>query len=330
MPSYVTPKRNAEFVFVLGLVDSTNSNVFKSGPTLAAGDVQVSKDFGALANISTLPTAIGKMVQVTLSATEMDADNVTVVFSDQSGGEWDDAIMTIQTTAQQIDDLALQSSVDGIGSDIATVDANVDAILVDTDELQQNQGNWATATGFSTHTPADVYTEFTAGSNEDAFKADVSGLATQASVDVVDANVDAILVDTNELQTDWADGGRLDNILDGRASQTSVDTVDANVDSILVDTGTTIPAQITGEINDVQADIAALNDIAAQDVLNATIETNYTLAESVRLHNSVLVGKVSGANTDTEVFRDINDTKDRITATVDEDGNRTAIVIDET
>ena len=41
-----------------------------------------------------------------------------------------------------------------------------------------------------------------------------SGLATQASVDVIDGIVDTILIDTNELQADWADGGRLDLKLD--------------------------------------------------------------------------------------------------------------------
>ena len=60
--------------------------------------------------------------------------------------------------------------------------------------------------------------------------------ASQASVDTVDTVVDTILVDTAELQTDWANGGRLDNILDARASQASVDTVDTVVDTILVDT----------------------------------------------------------------------------------------------
>jgi hypothetical protein len=34
---------------------------------------------------------------------------------------------------------------------------------------------------------------------------------------VVDANVDAALADTNELQTDWTNGGRLDLILDTKA-----------------------------------------------------------------------------------------------------------------
>jgi len=39
----------------------------------------------------------------------------------------------------------------------------------------------------------------------------------------------AIVADTGELQTDWANGGRLDVILDARASQTSVDAVAADL-----------------------------------------------------------------------------------------------------
>lgn len=58
------------------------------------------------------------------------------------------------------------------------------------------------------------------------------------------ADITAILADTNELQTDWANGGRLDVILDARASQASVDTVDTVVDAILVDTGTTLDAAL--------------------------------------------------------------------------------------
>jgi hypothetical protein len=48
-------------------------------------------------------------------------------------------------------------------SDAGALD--LDAILADTDELQINQGNWLTATGFSTHSAADVYTAFGDGSN---------------------------------------------------------------------------------------------------------------------------------------------------------------------
>jgi hypothetical protein len=73
-----------------------------------------------------------------------------------------------------------------------------------------------------------------------------------------------------------------------------------------------------------------LNDIAAADVLGATVEGSYTLAESMRIQNAVLAGKVSGAGTGTEVFRDISDSKDRVTATVDASGNRSAITLDDT
>ena len=69
------------------------------------------------------------------------------------------------------------------------------------------------------------------------------------------ANIAAIVADTNELQGDWANGGRLDLILDARASQASVDTIDGIVDAILVDTGATIPGLI-----------AALNDLSAAQV----------------------------------------------------------------
>src|SRR6056297_116300 len=40
---------------------------------------------------------------------------------------------------------------------LVSIQDDVDAILLDTNELQTNQGNWATATGFSTHAAADVW-----------------------------------------------------------------------------------------------------------------------------------------------------------------------------
>lgn len=52
--------------------------------------------------------------------------------------------------------------------------------------------------------------------------AGLTALATQASVntidDFLDTEIAAILADTNELQTDWANGGRLDLILDTAAA----------------------------------------------------------------------------------------------------------------
>lgn len=91
---------------------------------------------------------------------------------------------------------ATQTSVD-------TIDGIVDAILVDTAEIGA------------------------AGAGLTAL-ASASNLATVAGY--LDTEIAAILADTNELQTDWANGGRLDLILDARASQTSVDDLPTNAE----------------------------------------------------------------------------------------------------
>jgi len=69
---------------------------------------------------------------------------------------------------------------------------------------------------------------------------------------------------------------------------------------------------------------------ALLDRANA-IETGLTLRESHRLCVSAAAGKLSGAATTTVNIRDaIGDSKNRISATVDSDGNRTAITTDVT
>lgn len=78
------------------------------------------------------------------------------------------------------------------------------------------------------NTAEDVYTRI--GANG----AGLTDLATAANLSTVagylDTEIAAILADTNELQTDWADGGRLDLILDARASQSSVDDLPTNAE----------------------------------------------------------------------------------------------------
>lgn len=109
MATYAPPKKNTEYIMYVALEDQANAGEFKSNPTLAAGDVKVSKDGGALTNLATLPTvtpASSVMVKVTLSASEMNGDNVTVVFSDAAGDEWYDLVINLQTATKQFDDLS--------------------------------------------------------------------------------------------------------------------------------------------------------------------------------------------------------------------------------
>jgi len=97
------PVKAEDFEFAVCLEDYDNPGLFVANPTLAAGDVTISKDNGAFANVATLATvapASGRQVVQQLSSTEMTADKVTVIFHDQTvPPEWSDLAITILTTA---------------------------------------------------------------------------------------------------------------------------------------------------------------------------------------------------------------------------------------
>jgi hypothetical protein len=95
--------------------------------------------------------------------------------------------------------------------------------------------------------------------------------------------------------------------------------------------------RLSGANNNI-LDVTNINQVSVQstnsaglvnnDVWGELIESNLQARELLRLVSSVLFGKVSGAGTGTEKFRDINDIKDRITAVVDGDGNRISVSLD--
>jgi hypothetical protein len=71
------------------------------------------------------------------------------------------------------------------------------------------------------------------------------------------------------------------------------------------------------------------NEIAAAllDLANG-IETGITPRSALKLMLSALAGKLSGAATTTVTIRNVGDSKSRIVATVDADGNRSAVTTD--
>jgi len=179
------------------------------------------------------------------------------------------------------------------------------------------------------------------------------------------ADVDLILADTNELQTDWVNSGRLDTILDRIDSETTDILNDTN--AILIDTATTIPATITAVKGDtaailldtgelqvdwvdggrldlildailvdtattIPASITAMRtnvDAILVDTLSltdGTIVDGYTIAAALQIIAAAVSGRISGAGTGTEVFLGIDESTTRLTVTVDEDGNRSDVV----
>jgi hypothetical protein len=127
--------------------------------------------------------------------TVLDAVPNTTEFEARTLAAADYTVVSDLGTVQTGDSFAIVNGDHGLVS----IQDDIDAILADTGELQTNQGNWLTATGFSTHSAADVKT----------------------AIEAAGSSIASILADTGELQTDLVNGGRLDLIFD--ATKTAVD-----------------------------------------------------------------------------------------------------------
>ncbi|MCP4127337.1 MAG: right-handed parallel beta-helix repeat-containing protein [Gammaproteobacteria bacterium] len=161
---------------------------------------------------------------------------------------------------------ATQSSVDTLTTNLATVDGIVDEILIDTDttipaamdaafteikgatwasgtdtlEAIRDRGDaaWTTGAGGSSPTVGEI-------------RAEMDSNSTQLA---------AIVDDTNELQADWENGGRLDAILDTAASGGSAPTA----------------ADIRAEIDSNSTQLAAiLEDTASMGITKNAVFSNF-------------------------------------------------------
>lgn len=73
---------------------------------------------------------------------------------------------------------------------------------------------------------------------------------------------------------------------------------------------------------------AALAADAVDEILDEVVEGSLTMRQALRLLLAGVAGKSNGGGTSTINFRDNGDTKNRIQATVDPSGNRTAVTLD--
>jgi hypothetical protein len=98
------PQRGVSYSFNISLLDSANPGRIKKTPTITAGDFKISKDAGTLANLATLPSeapAGSGCITVTLSAIEMTADKIQVVWSDPEF-EWGDGYVFFDAPANML------------------------------------------------------------------------------------------------------------------------------------------------------------------------------------------------------------------------------------
>lgn len=324
MPTYNTPKRGVAFKMYVGLVDQSNTKLLKANPTIASGDFQISKDGGSFTNLTTLPSAnpaSGRAVMIDLSASEMTADNIVIQCVDAAGAEWCDQLINLQTTASQLDDLATAAN---LATLTGYVDTEVAAIKAKTDNLPASPAATSDIPAASAIADA-VWDEVlsghaTSGTTGEALSSASSGggggldaAGVRAAIGLASANLDTQLstidtvADAIKAKTDNlpASPAATSDILNAAAIRAAVGLASANLDTQLADLPT-----------------AAEN---ADAIWDEAVDGSTTARESMRLQNSALGGKATGMGTTTAVFRDLADTKARITATVDTDGNRSVV-----
>lgn len=320
MASYVVPKKGVEFIFYVGLDSVATAGAFQANPTLASGDFKVSTDGGSLANLTTLPTvtpASGKMVKITLSASEMNGDNITVVCSDASGGEWKDLIVNIQTAARQIDDLAYPTT-SGRSIDVTTTgEVGID---------WANIGSPTTSVNLSGTTAGLIDGAITAAKiAADAITAaKIADGAIDAATFAAGA-INAAAIATDAIDADALAADAVSEIQSGLATASALTTLTGYVDTEV--------AAIKAKTDNLPASPAATGDIPSASSIASAVwsyvaEGALTAVQLYRIIVAALAGKSNGGGTTSVAFRDVADSKNRVSATVDADGNRTAVTLD--
>ena len=166
--------------------------------------------------------------------------------TEHGDGSWVDAGGGDATEAKQDTIISALTTIDNY------VDGEVQAILDDTNELQTDDvpGLIAALENIST---AQVYDEVE--QNLVDYNLDhLAGTAVDIPAAPAGTYIDTIIDDTNELQADWVNAGRLDNLLDAVYTgtpptvaqiRTEMDNNSSDLNDILTDTGTTLNTHLT-------------------------------------------------------------------------------------
>jgi hypothetical protein len=107
----------------------------------------------------------------------------------------------------------------------------------------------------------------------------------------------------------------------------AVGSVTGNVGGNVVGSTASVTAGVTVTTNNDKTGYR-LSATGVDDIHDEVNEGSTTFRQTQRLTNSALGAKASGLDTTSAAFRDLADTKNRIAATVDASGNRTAVTLD--
>lgn len=214
-------------------------------------------------------------------------------------------------------------------ADLATVDGNVDAILEDT-------GTTLPATLANVALEATTQSILTdTGTTLPAAIADIpTNAELAAALAAADDAVLAAIAALNNLSSAGAQAAAAAALLAYGASTLTAAQVNAEVDTALADYDPPTKAELDSAVAPLalEATVGALNDISAADVVTAieaaTVDGTITRLQMERILLAFIGGLTTGGGSTSLEFLAQDDTTARIAATVDGDGNRTAVTLD--
>jgi hypothetical protein len=354
--------------------------------TPGAGDVKISKDGGAAANIGTLPSAVAMgntaYWEFTLTGTELSAKQVVVTVADSATKAVEDQSFIVETfgdaSAMYQADLSaanLPANVTQCGGTngtfsggkpavtLAAVDISgtpsvaltgaqsISALTITGAFLVQGGTTFTSATG-------NGFTCSSTGGNGNGIHATgngsgdgahgeggatgrglhlLGGSSSGAGMLVVNQDGNSPEIDANLTGTVSGSVGSISGVTFPTNFAALLINASGHVSRVtLTDTVTTYTGNTvqTGDAfarlgapagASVSADIATKPTLAA--ILAGGDVDGFTLEETLKLCLAALAGKVSGAATTTITIRSADDSANRLVATVDADGNRSAVTL---
>lgn len=288
----------------------------------------------ASANLDTQLAAIDDFIDTEVSAIKAKTDNLPSDPADAS--DIAAALTSLQThgdsawaTATGFSTLNAAGVRAAVGLASANLDTQLDA-LPTTAEVNAEVDTALSDAGVTgarmAHLDADVSSRLASGSYTAPANATIAAIDAKTTNLPPDPADQSLIIDaTTTLMSRLGApaGASVSADIATRASQTSVDDLPTNAEL----------ATALGTADDaVLAAIAALTiptaSANAAAMLAAAYEGAETFQDFLRLTRAALVGKASGLAGTTVHYRDAADGKDRILATVDADGNRSAVTVD--
>lgn len=238
-----------------------------------------------------------------------------------------DAITAAKIANNAIDAATFAADVDAeilsyLVDDATRIDAsalNTAAVTTIPTNLDATVGSRATQTSVD-DLPTNAELATALGTADDATLAAIAGL-NNLSAAQVNAEVDTALADYDGPTNAEMVARTL--AAASYATAASLATTDGKVDSILADTGTDGVVVAAASKDGYRLSSTGVDDVLDELIGDSTI----TMRQALKLAVATLGGKLSGAATTTVTIRNAADDANVVVATVDADGNRSAVTL---